>query len=377
MGKKKIYHIFYNTSGNGGLYLNPIYDALKPFYEQKLFVNRYYPLKLRDFKKIFFSITERSEYNKNQWLLKLVIIRKLVRFVELKIGNKKFVSIIKKDKPDIVNYSLTNMPDAYNVLKNIRKVSPKSKIIVTCHDVSPFQSTSRIPYQKIYEYADYLLVHNKNSINILKELYGIANEKILIHPFPIIDISQLKQEKIRKNKSVPTFLFVGAMRKEKGVQCLIDAWKKLGKHFNGRLIIAGYKPKGVQLDFSSIEHFDNVELKIHSLSDEEYFDVVDISDYVVFPYTKVGNSGVLSTVVSMGKVPIASKLPTFMESEYVLDDMTYLPGNVDALVELLKKAAKEYQDKYVMQQSLVLAALNKEKAEFANMTVEAYEKIEC
>jgi hypothetical protein len=79
----------------------------------------------------------------------------------------------------------------------------------------------------------------------------------------------------------------------------------------------------------------------------------------------------------MGKVPIASKLPTFMESKYVLDDMTYLPGNVDSLVELLKKAEKEYQDKYVMQQSLVLAALNKEKAEFANMTVEAYEKIEC
>ena len=42
-------NIYYNTSGNSGLYLNPIYEALKEKYNQKFFVNKYYPLNLCEF----------------------------------------------------------------------------------------------------------------------------------------------------------------------------------------------------------------------------------------------------------------------------------------------------------------------------------------
>ena len=85
----KIVHIYYNTSGNSGLYLNPIYEALKKDYEQILFVNKYYPLEIREFKKIFFSLSERNENNKHRIILRLGKIRKIIRIGELILGNRK------------------------------------------------------------------------------------------------------------------------------------------------------------------------------------------------------------------------------------------------------------------------------------------------
>ena len=93
--------------------------------------------------------------------------------------------------------------------------------------------------QEIYNIADYLLVHNINSAEILKESYKVNGNKILFHPFPLIDISVLKEKSSERSSLTPTFLFIGVMRKEKGVQTLIDAWNRLGKNFNAKLIYFG------------------------------------------------------------------------------------------------------------------------------------------
>ena len=372
---EKLFHIYYNTSGNSGLYLNPIYEALKEKYNQKFFVNKYYPLNLCEFEKLFFGLTEKNENNPHKWILKMQFTRKLLRGIELVIGNHKLLGIIKMKHPDIINYSLTNMPDAYHVLRRIKRALPKTKLIVTCHDVIPFQETNNIPYQEIYNIADYLLVHNINSAEILKESYKVNGNKILFHPFPLIDISVLKEKGSERSSLTPTFLFIGVMRKEKGVQTLIDAWNRLGKNFNAKLIVAGYKPADVELDFSPIEIFSNVILKIKTLSDLEYFDLVDMADYVLFPYLKVGNSGVLSTIVSMGKVPITTRLPTFVESDYVLDELTCAPGDSHQLAELLMKIAADFPRSYKTQKIYVENSLNRNIELFTVLTNKAYAKI--
>src|SRR5699024_1867494 len=136
--------------------------------------------------------------------------------------------------------------------------------------------TSRIKYQEIYDYADFLIVHTQNAINILKELYKVNANKILYHPFPIIDLSLLRKHESKEHKKEqPNFLFIGVIRQEKGVQNLIDAWERLGPSFPAQLHIAGFKPDDVQIDTNKINNFPNVKLTIRSLSDMEYFDAVD------------------------------------------------------------------------------------------------------
>ena len=50
-----IYHIYWGTSGNSGLYLDEIYQILKKGgYNQKIYVNYYYPFGYGE--KIFFNL---------------------------------------------------------------------------------------------------------------------------------------------------------------------------------------------------------------------------------------------------------------------------------------------------------------------------------
>ena len=377
MSKKKIVHIYYNTSGNSGLYLNPIKEALDIEFDQEFLVNYYYPLDCSTFNKWFFKYTEKNENNTNVKLLSHKKLRKVVRYAELKVANQKALKYLKNVKPDAINYSLTNMPDALSFLRKIKEVLPNCKIIVTCHDVVPFQATNGIDYQGIYDFSDYLLVHTTNAIEILKKQYGVFTEKIMYHPFPLIDLSLLSsaENKGRIERENPNFLFIGVMRKEKGVQTLIDAWKKLGPKFEARLHIAGFKPDDVDIDLNRIEGFPNFKMTIKSLSDKEYLDAVQDADYVVFPYSQVGNSGVLSTVVSLGKVPVTTKLPTFQESEYCLEELSCEPDNVEALAELLKQISVTYQEKYNDEVKYIMQKLLDSKKQFAQSTLVAYKKM--
>lgn len=376
MAKKKIVHIYYNTSGNSGLYLNPIKDALKSEFDQTFLVNHYYPLEIEEFKRWFFRKTEKNENNPNVSILKFRKIRKIIRFIELKSANRKIMKYLKYSKPDAINYSLTNMPDALSFLHRIKKVLPHCKIIVTCHDVVPFQETNGIDYQGIYNFADYLLVHTTNSIEILKNTYHISESKIQYHPFPLIDLSLLEKTKTKKNSNnMPNFLFIGVIRKEKGVQTLINAWEKMGSDFEAKLHIAGFKPDDVDIDTSKVEKYSNFNITLKSLSDKEYLEAVEKSDYVVFPYTQVGNSGVLSTIVSLGKVPVTTQLPTFQESEYCLSELSCAPNKSEALEELLRKITLSYMEKYTEESAYILQKLADNKKKFAESTRIAYEKM--
>lgn len=376
MLKKKIAHIYYNTSGNSGLYLNSIDTALCDEFEQKFFVNYYYPLNIGNYIKLFFRLTEKNENNIHNYVLNTSYIRKILRYFELKLNNLKLFYMLKKWNPDIINYSLTNMPDAYMVLRIIKMILPNIKLVVTCHDVIPFQETNSINYKIIYDYADYLIVHTKNAISILEDTYKVPKKKILYHPFPLINLSLLSDNNIsKKRKSCPSFLFIGVMRQEKGIQYLLDAWELLGQDFLADLIVAGYRPNTVSIDFQKLKSFKNFKIFEGTLSDKEYIKFISDADYVIFPYTKVGNSGVLSTVISLNKVPVTTNLPTFRESEYCLDELCCKAGDSQVLASLIKKIVMSYSEEYEEQQRKIKLALINNEKKFKEQALQVYKSI--
>ncbi len=106
----------------------------------------------------------------------------------------------------------------------LKKVSG-AKLIITCHDVNPHEIIKgELKYrQLIFNTGDYLLVHNDNSINDLTVNFLTKKEKIIIHPFPIMDISKLIASSDLFNPC--DFLFIGHLRKDKGIEFLLDVWK--------------------------------------------------------------------------------------------------------------------------------------------------------
>jgi len=336
-----IYHIYWGTAGNAGLYLDEIYQALQNVgYKQKVFVSYYYPFDYGE--KVFFRRSE-MEHCRYKGL-----VRKVLQAYEFVGALFRIFLQAFKDKPNVINYSYVNRGNAllFLFLKSIKEIS-HCKLVITCHDVIPIIEEKKA-YNKeiaikkrIFTLADYYLVHTEASKNELKSVFGVREEQVLMHLFPLMDLSKMDKGGEVVNIKYD-FLFIGHMRPEKGIPLLIEAWATFHKSYpDARLCIAGnpYYYKEYLAEREEWCARNCIDLKIGFISDEDYIRIVKSSRCVVFPYTGGTNSGVISTVVSLGSDVITSDLGMFANNAFVPKENMFKTGIVESLIEKLA----EYQ----------------------------------
>ena len=360
MEKSLIYHIYWGTSGNSGLYLHEIYNTLnRAGFQQRAFVNHYYPFNYGD--KIFFKRGDvaHSKYKGN--------VRKLIQLFEVFKGFGKILLSSYNEQPQVINYS--NVGTSYFFiplfLRLLRYVS-NAKIVITCHDVLPFSDNigDMNNRRKIFNIADYLLVHTDSSENDLVKVFNIKQTKIIKHPFPIMDLNLLtiKSENLFSKMD---FLFIGHLRKDKGIMLLLDAWKDFHTVCpQATLRVCGRKLPGVEIDEEYLKKC-NVDFHLHFISDDDYYHYIKASRYVVLPYTFGTNSGIISTVLSLGTEVITSDLPMFSENPLVAKDNIFKTADKSALVSILQK-------KYFEQCSLVNERIGHYRKNFEQEVLSVY-----
>lgn len=328
-----IFHIYWGTSGNAGLYLDEIYQSLKQKgFNQQVFVSYYYPFDYGE--KIFFRWTDLGHSN-------LKKCRGMIRYVELIRALLRIYYLILKNKPTIVNYSLIgSYAPVLLFIKAVKKFT-NSTLVITCHDVCPFQNSfMNISHEKkrrqiIFELADYLLVHNDNSKMDLYNYYKIRHNKIIMHPFPLMDIKKIcKLEPVNKEYD---FLFIGHLRVEKGIFLLLDAWNQFHELYpEATLCVAGNLPSGMKLNiYDYIPQ--NITFELRFLSDEDYCKLIISSHCVILPYISGTNSGIVSTVLSLNSDILASDIPMFKNNPMLDEASLFKSESALSLVELLKR----------------------------------------
>lgn len=334
--KKDVVHIYHGTQGAAGLYLHEIYSALSTAdIKQEAFLSYYFTFNYG--KKVFFKYTDlASGLRKSRFRIYL-------RAIELLIGLTKTYVYILFNRPKIVNYSLiTSFTIDYIFLKVI-KITTNSKIAITCHDVIPFgenkesvknQTKQRL---KILDCADFLIVHNQNSIVDLNLTFNIKSDKVYYHPFPLMDLNKINVKKgVTTNKEYD-FSFIGHLRNNKGVDVLLKAWKLFHVRFpEATLLIAGNLPDGSNLELHGLEQF-NVTVKIGFLTNEDYYDYLNKTRNVVLPYRFGTNSGVLYNLITMEVNIIFSDLLMFTSSPLLNISGKFLTEDVDSLVLKLEE----------------------------------------
>lgn len=332
MAKKNIQiaHIYHGAMGNNGLYIHEIVNVLNKIgIKQEVYVSYYYP---KDYgRKFFFRYTDLLSGIKSKWW------RPYLRMGELIVGLARTLISVRSNKPKIINYSLIQAftPELF-FLKILKKIT-KSKLIITCHDVKPFANKYTTLKQsvnlrkKIFNLADYLLIHNSSSKEDLMNYFGISTDKIISHPFPLMDISQL-YENIDIDPSLKVdFLFIGHMREEKGIDLLLHAWEKYHKiKPDATLIIAGNNP-----NHYNFKDYQNMGIKVFEgfLDDSLYCKLIKSARYVVLPYRHGTNSGVASTVIGMGKQLICSDIPMFKKNPLIPPSSLFKSMSIDNLCQ--------------------------------------------
>lgn len=341
-----ILHIYGGTSGSSGTYMNEIHKALNKNFNQEVIVSYFYPFNYG--KKIFYKFSDLSKPN---FLHKINKIRLAIRYIEMMFALCYSFIYIKTKKPKVINYSLTTQVNLELIFLKLIKKYTKSKLLITAHDVVPFETNysnyeqSVLKRKRFFDLADKLIVHNQKSIDDLKKYYDYNENKIIKYSFPIMDITDIQYNEEDKIKNlIPTnkkiFSFVGHLRKEKGIEVLLQAWEDFTKNYEISkecfLVIAGSIPKGFNYNFSDLDNFILVD---RFLNDVEYKSLIKTSECVILPYTKGTNSGIPSTVLTLGTKIITSDIDMFKDNEVIDKKYMFNSGDSNDLVSIINKLA--------------------------------------
>ena len=181
----------------------------------------------------------------------------------------------------------------------------------------------------VYKLPSYLTVFSLSD-QISLQRY-VSSEKIFVSPMINYGDRLLRFEK--KRSSEPFALFIGYVRKSKGIEFLLNNYP----HDALDLVIAGKwidcKPPDVLPN--------NIKIINKLLTEEEYSELIYDSSYGILPYNEITESGVLHQFISANKCVVASDIEGFRKVWKNSFGILYKKGDTQAF----KLAVSEILDK--------------------------------
>jgi D-inositol-3-phosphate glycosyltransferase len=225
------------------------------------------------------------------------------------------------------------------------------RCVLTAHDVISFDAkTSSLPWlRRIYHEADRIIVHAEKNCDTIVRAFEVNPGKVQVIPMgPYLGFAEEKsvpassaRKRLGLEGDEQVILFFGQIKKVKGLQHLIYAFRQVAKQYpTARLVIAGPEWKESFRGYAALIReqnlTDKVLTRIEYVPDEEVGFYFSAADVVVLPYTEVYQSAVLYMAYSFARPVVASAVGGLVE--VVEDGVTGLlvpPANIHALANAL------------------------------------------
>lgn len=220
---------------------------------------------------------------------------------------QKVAEVVKEYQPDILHTTFYGLLQVFLS----RQIDKNIKTIITIHDVVAHdrQSLIRSLYDKI---CRRLTLKRFNNILLLSHVDAPILEKSLNHIAHRIFFSKLgpytylRSYPIERNLFGNYILFFGAIRPYKGVDVLIEAFKKSNCNSQGiKLVIAGKDIDGNVLN--DIQDDDIIILNRY-IENNELATLIANSLFVVLPYKSATQSGVTKSAIALDKPMICTNV---------------------------------------------------------------------
>lgn len=230
----------------------------------------------------------------------------------------------------------------------------QGKIIVyTVHNLTyrgqfwPFIILNRMAHYVVLCLANRVHVHSHYTRKILENDHK-RKEGVTVVPhgnytgcYP----NQISRVKARRQLGLPddafVYLFLGLLRPFKGVEDLIEAFKKLELPMGQLLIVghalnASYKEKILSLGRNNPA----IKLVLEFVPDEAIQLYMNACDICVLPYKNTTTSGAAILALSFGRPVIAPAIASFPELITPETGILYDPSQSDALASALQQAGR-------------------------------------
>ncbi|GAA4826807.1 glycosyltransferase family 4 protein [Algivirga pacifica] len=202
------------------------------------------------------------------------------------------------------------------------------KLTATVHDVESFYLSDKDKWyrNKALNWIDKFIVHNEICKKELLEstTVEVSDISVIKHGnyLPFVE-PLLSKEEAGKQLGMPTdkinLLFFGQIKTVKGLDVLLNSLKYLSAEERSKinLIIAGKVWKDTFANYQQIIDENDLNevciTRIEYIPDEEVHLFYSLADFVVLPYKKIYQSGVLLMSMSYQKPVIVSDLPAMVD----------------------------------------------------------------
>lgn len=355
MKKTKLFFVDYASFDNYGSYIDKIKSNINKDIDYHFFLHSAYKFNSSNSTRIFNKISDKIKFKK---------LNNISKFFEMYISFIyiffKLLFIFHFEKKIIV--SLYQPFRAYSLFFKLLKIS-NVELYIVVHDLTPLESN----YPKfilssqhsLLKKADKFIVHNQHS----REGLLNYNKKIYLIRFPLMEIDKNISLSIKKSNTI-NFLFIGHLRKEKGIELLIDVWRNFSLKFDSvNLIIAGSVAHGLKFNFDNLQ---NCKIIDRYIDDLEYSQLIKNCDYGILPYTGGTNSGVFSTIISFNKSVICSDIPLFKDSEFSIDELMFKSGNKKDFLRVLESLMDSPKEKKYFYNKIIKDRIKSHKLKFYN-----------
>jgi len=339
--------------------------------------NPYQPLLSKELKKLGIDVKNGIVYRK------FSIIRNIIKFWEpdivhihwlhpLAIENTKVKTIIKS--VDLIIELL--------ILKIL-----KIRIVWTVHNLKNHENRQKeveLFFTRILAIlSDSVIVHCKFAKFEIIKKFNIKNKnKITIIPhgnyigYYKNNISKTEaRHKLGISPTKIVYLFIGLIRKYKGIPNLIKSYKKLN-YRNSILIIAGkpYDKKIVHLIEKEINNDKNIKFILKFIPADEIQIYINASDILIFPYSDILTSSGVVLGMSFKKAIIAPRIGCINE---ILDNrggFLYNPSDNEGLLDSMRQLLTKITEIREMGEHNYKLAEGFTWKMIAGMTCEVYRK---
>ncbi len=355
-------HVDYGTKGNSGFYLREVLAALDSGYEGVAYVHR-------GFVAPSLQHRVRRVFGRFERLPTPRLIKDLARLMDIYLQFFLLLRDVKRLSKEGNVYVFIALFQSFHVYSwFVRQVKRWARVVVTVHDVVPhannYPGIIMSDPSDVVGNADALIVHQEKDRDFL-----VRYEKpIFCFPFPIAACDM----RDRPRHVGIRFLFIGAIRREKGLDVLLSAWRKIDAvSIGAHLKIAGVLATSQKFDFGGL-----VNCSVHDgyVSEEDFEKYILECDYVVLPYVGGTNSGVFSVATSLSRPCVTSSLPVFASLDASIPELRYA-GGAGELAAMLVRVTQRHDSAYSGYQSHIYEAVARHREGFRQKLNDVYREI--
>lgn len=253
---------------------------------------------------------------------------KIKRFVKVLEGLANYVYLLLLffiTKPLVIHFQWFPFLDFCSlekyILRIIRFLTPKSKIVLTIHNVYPHNMNEfkKKKYHKrfcdICKYINGYIVHTETTKNKVSTEFNLPLDNIHICYHGTFVPNYIRHTDATNRNKVRILQF-GGQSYYKGTDIFVDALSKLPNDYFERIEprIVGNINSEFLNQLKSKDERKIIVWKPYFLEDNDLYNEIIESDIIVLPYRDISQSGVLMLSLFFCKALIVSNLPTFVET---------------------------------------------------------------